>query len=80
MKAYYFLIFLSLAFCIESVAQSNPGWRGPARDGIYPETGLLKSWPAEGPEQLWSTSGTGKGYSSPVIAGDKIYITGMDEE
>lgn len=60
--------------------QSNAGWRGPARDGIYPETGLLKSWPAEGPEQLWVASGAGKGYSSPVIAGERIFVTGMDEE
>ncbi|WP_280747748.1 PQQ-binding-like beta-propeller repeat protein [Parabacteroides sp. PF5-9] len=61
------------------VAQTPYGWRGPTRDGIYPENGLLKSWSASGPEQLWETLDVGKGYSSPVIVGDRLYITGMNE-
>lgn len=63
-----------------TVAQNQHGWRGPNRDGIYPETGLLKDWPAQGPEQLWETLDAGKGYSSPVIVGDRLYITGMNED
>ncbi|MBQ4541112.1 MAG: PQQ-binding-like beta-propeller repeat protein [Alistipes sp.] len=62
-------------------AQVTPyGWRGPARNGVYPETGLLKQWPASGPEKLWETMDAGKGYSSPVVVGDKIYLTGMNED
>lgn len=64
---------------IAGMAQTPYGWRGPTRDGIYPETGLLKTWPAEGPTQLWETMDAGKGYSSPVIVGDRLYITGMNE-
>lgn len=63
----------------EANAQTPYGWRGPERDGIYPENGLLKSWPSEGPEQLWETLDVGKGYSSPVIVEDRLYITGMNE-
>jgi outer membrane protein assembly factor BamB len=56
------------------------GWRGPERNGIYVETGLLKEWATDGPDLLWETEIIGKGYSSAVIANDKIYITGMSEE
>ena len=51
-------------------------WRGADRNGIYDETGLLDSWPEEGPEELWFLKGIGNGYGSPVIDGDRIYITG----
>jgi len=41
----------------------------------------LKSWPAGGPKLLWTASGIGKGWSSPVFSGDRIYITGdVDKE
>jgi outer membrane protein assembly factor BamB len=53
-----------------------PQWRGKYRDGISDETGLLQSWPEGGPRLLWKTSGLGKGWSSPIIVGGTIYITG----
>ena len=51
-------------------------WRGPRRDGISEETGLLPSWPAGGPARLWTAAGIGRGYSSPIVADETIYITG----
>lgn len=60
-------------------AQPQHGWRGPERNGIYPETGLLKTWPENGPQQIWESLDVGKGYSSPVIVGDRLYITGLNE-
>ena len=53
-----------------------PQWRGPDRNGVSKETGLLKSWPAKGPEQLWSISGLGDGYGTVAIAGGRIYVQG----
>lgn len=53
-----------------------PQWRGPRRDGISDEKGLLQTWPQAGPELLWKVEDLGKGWSSPVIVGDRIYITG----
>lgn len=53
-----------------------PQWRGPRRDGICRETGLLQSWPDGGPRLLWSAGGLGRGYSSPIIAGGRIVLTG----
>ncbi len=52
-------------------------WRGPNRDGIFPETGLLNVWPEGGPYQMLEVEKIGKGWSSPILAGDMIYTTGM---
>src|SRR5262245_38777172 len=68
-----------LAFC----AADWPQWRGPARDGISKEKGLLQDWPAEGPRLLWRKDGLGDGYSTPSIVGNRIFlinIKGNDDE
>ncbi|HVE42092.1 MAG TPA: PQQ-binding-like beta-propeller repeat protein [Planctomycetota bacterium] len=66
------------------LASKEPGWpqwRGPRRDGISDEKKLLQSWPAGGPPLLWKTEGLGRGWSSPVVSGGSIYLTGdMGEE
>jgi outer membrane protein assembly factor BamB len=53
-----------------------PQWRGPKRDDLSPDTGLLKAWPAEGPALLWEVKGAGRGYASVAIAAGKIYTMG----
>jgi outer membrane protein assembly factor BamB len=53
-----------------------PGWRGPDRTGVSPETGLLKEWPADGPKLLWKATGLGGGYSTPALAGGRIFVLG----
>ena len=61
------------------IASKEPGWpqwRGPKRNGISDETGLLASWPEGGPKPLWTVDGLGRGYSSPIITGGALYITG----
>ncbi len=55
-------------------------WRGPGRDGVSKETGLLKEWPAGGPEMIWSYEGIGKGYASPSICDGVIYVPGTIED
>ncbi len=57
-----------------------PQWHGPNRDAKSTETGLLKSWPAEGPKMIWSTAGLGLGWSTVSIADGMIYTTGMDKQ
>ncbi len=59
-------------------AQNSVQWRND-RTGIYPETGLLKSWPADGPELLWQFDGLGKGYSSVSVDKEKLYVTGYHD-
>lgn len=63
-------------FILSLSAQDVIQWRGIDRTGIYNESGLLKSWPAEGPTMLWQYDRLGEGYSSVAIANGKIYITG----
>ncbi|QDU20537.1 PQQ-binding-like beta-propeller repeat protein [Urbifossiella limnaea] len=53
-----------------------PQWRGPNRDGKSAETGLLKSWPKDGPPKLWTISGLGTGYSTPTVAAGMIFVMG----
>ncbi|MCX7824443.1 MAG: PQQ-binding-like beta-propeller repeat protein [Verrucomicrobiae bacterium] len=53
-----------------------PGFRGPRRDGLCAETGLLKEWPADGPKLLWQLDTLGRGHSSLAIAGGKLFTTG----
>jgi len=53
-----------------------PGWRGADRTGLSSETGLLKEWPADGPKLLWKIKGLGDGYSTPSLAGGRIYVMG----
>ena len=53
-----------------------PQWRGPRRDGISDEKGLLSSWPDGGPKLLWKIDGLGTGWSCPIIVGQRLYITG----
>lgn len=71
-----FLVALSSV----AVAQTNavwPQWRGPNRDGLSKETGLLKQWPAEGPPLAWKTTGAGRGYSSFSVANGRLYTMGL---
>ncbi|HYW79993.1 MAG TPA: PQQ-binding-like beta-propeller repeat protein, partial [Thermoguttaceae bacterium] len=65
---------------VRSDMQDWSQWRGPRRDGISNETGLLSSWPEDGPARLWTAAGIGRGYSSPIIAAETIYITGDEED
>ena len=53
-----------------------PQWRGPNRDAVCTETGLLKSWPEGGPKLLWEISGLGSGYSSMAVVDGKLYTMG----
>lgn len=72
------ILFLFLS--INVVAQTPgdwPQWRGPNRDGISKETGLLKQWPADGPAQVWKAAGAGRGYSTMSIANGRLYTMGL---
>ena len=61
-------------------AANWPQWRGPNRDGISQEKGLLKQWPADGPPLLWKAEGAGSGYSSFSVANGKLYTMGLRGE
>jgi outer membrane protein assembly factor BamB len=53
-----------------------PQWRGPNRDGISAEKGLLKDWPQGGPPLAWKVNGAGEGYSSFAASQGKLFTLG----
>jgi outer membrane protein assembly factor BamB len=53
-----------------------PQWRGPNRDDVSTETGLLKQWPAEGPKQAWLYDKAGMGYAGFSVAAGKLFTLG----
>src|SRR5829696_3251812 len=72
------VVLFTLAY--QAMAQSGanwPQWRGPNRDGISKETGLLKQWPADGPAVVWKATGAGRGYSSFSMSNGKLYTMGL---
>jgi outer membrane protein assembly factor BamB len=84
----------ALCLCFSTVSVTKPAhmgtstsdwpqWRGPERNGISKETGLLKQWPAGGPKLLWQVNDIGDGYSGPSVVGTRLYLMsnrGMDNE
>lgn len=55
-------------------AEDWPQWRGPNRDGVWSETGILDSFPADGLKIRWRAP-VGPGWSSPVVAKGRVYLT-----
>lgn len=75
-----FLVVLSFAWTLPNLAQESqvpadwPCFRGPARDGVSRETGLLRTWGPEGPRELWRVP-IGEGFSGIAVVGDRLYTT-----
>src|SRR5690349_20527810 len=55
-----------------------PQFRGPARDNVSKETGLLKEWPKGGLALAWRAKGIGDGHASVSVANGKIFTAGLD--
>jgi hypothetical protein len=73
------LFVLVLAALVPSSWSADwPQWRGPNRDDVSAEKGLLRSWPQGGPKLLWSYTDAGIGYSGPAVVDDRLYIMGGD--
>jgi outer membrane protein assembly factor BamB len=68
------LVVSLLALPSAARADDWPQWRGPNRTGVSRETGLLQEWPKEGPKLLWKVADLGGGYSTPSVAGGRIFL------
>jgi outer membrane protein assembly factor BamB len=79
---YYFraalLALLTSALYQNALAETSdwPQWRGPNRDGVSTETGLLKEWPKDGPPLLWKATGLGAGFSSVAVMRQRVFTSG----
>lgn len=71
-----FALAVLAAASLDVAGADWPHWRGPDRTDVSKETGLLKSWPAEGPKRVWLFENAGSGYSGPAIVGGKYYTLG----
>ncbi|MCY1722767.1 PQQ-binding-like beta-propeller repeat protein [Prolixibacteraceae bacterium Z1-6] len=76
MKNLILLCVSLLIFSCTSKTQELYQWRGENRSGIFPEDNLLKSWPADGPEEIWFLEGIGDGYGTPTITNNELFVTG----
>ena len=74
------LLFACAGQVLAQPGANWPQWRGPNRDGVSKETGLLKQWPAEGPPLVWKATGAGNGYSTVSIADGRLYTMGLRAE
>jgi outer membrane protein assembly factor BamB len=70
-------IVVGIGLCAAPAGAADwPQWRGPERNGISQETGLLKAWPKAGPKLLWQVGNVGSGYSTPAVVGERVYLLG----
>src|SRR5688572_4099149 len=63
----------------QSASTDWPQWRGPDRNGISKDTGLLREWPRSGPTTVWTATQLGAGYGSVSVAGNRVFVQGMKE-
>jgi len=57
-----------------------PQWRGPNRDNVSADSGLLKEWPKDGPPLIWQAEGLGQGIASVSIADGRVFTLGYRDE
>ena len=69
------VLMLSL---VNICAQDWPQYLGPNRNSTSPQTGILRTWPAGGPEVLWSAN-IGIGYGGPVVSNGKVFLLDRDD-
>lgn len=73
------VVCLLLLSSLPLVAENWPGFRGPTRQGVSSETGLPLRWDSE-TNIFWRTKIPGEGWSSPIVWGDRIFVTTAKDE
>jgi len=73
------MLIVLLAIISEAYAQDWPQFLGPDRDSKSPQKNILRSWPEQGPEVLWTVD-VGIGYGGPVVKDGRVYLLDRDDE
>ncbi len=60
-------------------AEDWPQFLGPTRDGVSVQKDILRTWPEEGPEVLWTVP-VGIGFGGAVVQDGKVYFLDRDDE
>jgi len=80
MKSSVKLVPMIVLFCIAGVfAEDWPQYLGPSRNSISAQKGILRSWPQNGPEVLWTVT-LGRGFGGPVVKDGKVYLLDRDDK
>ena len=74
-----YILLMAVLLPHTPVGGQDAQWRGPSRNGIFPDTMLLQEWPSGGPEVLFVSEDIGRGYSSAVATDERIYVTGLED-
>ena len=77
MKTKVMLIAAIAMITTGSTLADWPQYLGPNRNSTSDQKGLLRSWPENGPEVLWTVT-VGRGYGGPVIKDGKVYLLDRD--
>jgi outer membrane protein assembly factor BamB len=68
---------LLLLLCLDiskSTAEDWPQWRGPGRDGVWDETGIIESFSSSSLQPVWRAP-VGSGFSGPTVAEGRVFLT-----
>jgi outer membrane protein assembly factor BamB len=75
-----FISVIAFLFFISGInAQDWPQYLGPDRNCTSNQKGILRTWPQQGPEVLWTVN-VGIGYGGPIIKDRKVYILDRDDK
>lgn len=75
------ILILAMSFLsgMYAVAQDWPQYMGPNRNGVSAEKNILRTWPQDGPQVLWTVN-IGIGFGGPVIRDGKVYLLDRDDK
>lgn len=73
LKMVFLTGFFILTFTLSLIAADWPQYMGPNRDGVWPESGVLKRFPDGGPKVEWRVP-VGWGYAGPAVAKGRVYV------
>ena len=80
MKPSVKFILLIMLICVSRVfAEDWPQFLGPNRNSLSVQKGILRAWPQNGPEVLWTVT-VGIGFGGPVVKDGKIYLLDRDDQ
>lgn len=72
-------VIILLASVSNIYAQDWPQYLGPDRNGVSAQKGILRSWPQQGPEILWTVN-VGIGFGGPIVKDGKVYLLDRDDK
>jgi outer membrane protein assembly factor BamB len=76
---WFSIALVSFGFAGATLADDWPQWRGPQRDGVWRETGIVEKFSSPQLPLLWRQE-IGPGYSGPTVAAGRVYVTDRQTE